>query len=100
MERFSVITLAKRRVLSDLLLIYKLVNGLVDSAALKSKLSFNVPIRDLRLQNTFTIPFKNTNSGQNSPLCRMSRSFNQLSLGMEVFDSSIISYKKFVKTLV
>lgn len=97
LEKFSILTLTRRRAVSDLIMIYKLVNGLVDSPTLTSKLIFNLPIRGLRLQNLFNIPFRNTNSGKNSPLCRATRSYNDLHLGMEVFDMSMV--RKYVKGL-
>nr|CAI5827926.1 unnamed protein product [Callosobruchus analis] len=64
-------TLAFRRQISDLTMLYNLLNNKLDCPALISKINFNVPNRTTRSNVNFYIPFGRTNVSVMSPVNRM-----------------------------
>nr|CAH7737981.1 unnamed protein product [Callosobruchus chinensis] len=62
MEYFKILPLAKRRVISDICHLHKILNNGIDCPYLLSKVNINVPIRaNPRHCMYFNIPFCRTN---------------------------------------
>ena len=74
---YGLVTLRERRMCSDVLFVFKLVNGLCDSSALLSMLQFHVPPRNSRQSYQFYGPMARTNAYRNSPIVRMQAASNE-----------------------
>ena len=97
-HEFKIIPLAQKRIISDLCVIYKIINFIIDSPFLLSCLHFKVPGRDLRHSDLFNIPFCRTNLGQNTPMIRMQTEFNKYCKNIDVFSTTLNAFKKQLKT--
>lgn len=86
-------TLENRRVLLDLIFLFKLVTGFVDSPELLYRIKFHVPPRTTRSQIQFHVEYHQTNYALNGPIQRCCRSANEY-CDMDVFVSSINAFKK------
>ena len=75
---FKVTSLAQRTDLLDLVFLHKLFNNNVDCPQLLSLFKIAIPSRYPRKKITrlLTVPFRKTNYGLNSPVCRLSRLYN------------------------
>lgn len=98
-KSFGFLSLESRRKLNDVLFLYKIANNIIDSEHILQSITFNIPQKKTRLKNLFSIPFKNTNSGQNSPLCRMFQVCNFLNteIDFDIFYQSLNLIKNRVK---
>ena len=94
-------SLEKRRVVSDLYFLYKLLNNNVDSKYLRNKIEFVTSRSTMNTRSTtiFVIPFKRTNYGYYSPVQRMIHAGNTFT-HLSWFDLSFGTYKNRVKSLV
>lgn len=75
-RRFKILELEKRRTLSDILTLFKIINNLSSSPNILSRVKINVPVRALRGHDLFWVPYCRTNYYQNAPLVRMVRAAN------------------------
>ena len=97
-RHFNLLPLNYRRSMSDLIILYKLINNFIDVPALLEKIDFYVPIRNFREQNLFEVPYRRTNLGYNSPMSRIVRSYNTYSIdGLDLHSMSLIVFKKEIK---
>ena len=97
-NKFSILTLRHRRILSDLCLIYKIIN-VFDSPYLLSKINFNVPERQFRQVPFFKTPFRRTNLGANSPLVRAQKTYNDFChINADIFTVNINRFKNTLRS--
>jgi Reverse transcriptase (RNA-dependent DNA polymerase) len=87
------IPLETRRIIIDLCLLYKLLNNLVDSPYLLSKIFFNCPPRTLRNPNLFHLKSSTSNFSNNSFTCRACKAFNNLPISIDILFSSFPTFK-------
>ena len=81
-------TIKTRFFLADVVLIANVIANNIDSHYLLSNINFYVPSRRLRVRPPSSIPSRVTSFGQNEPLVRAFRSFNEIS---DRFDHNISS---------
>ena len=93
---FHLMTLADRRVLSDILFLFKTLNSIIQSPEVLAEIGFNVPQRSLRANDFFYIPFKNTFSAQSSPICRIMKHGNMFT-DIDYFHMTLNEVKKNIK---
>ena len=98
MSKFSVLPLRDRRVISDLTMLFRIMKGLAFAPELYSNIEFHNNRRTLRFNELFSVPFRSTNHGQNSPLGRMVRSFNDHCNDAAYFGLSVCSFKHRIKS--
>ena len=70
-SHYEVMSLEQRRLLIDVVSLYKIINSKIDSPELLAQVSFNVPYRNFLGRNLFVLPFFRTNSLLNSPFSRI-----------------------------
>lgn len=92
LTRFKLKKLENRRIISDLCYLYKIANGQLGSELLM-KLNFKVPTRSSRTPRLFSIPLTKNNVSQNSPIHRMARLYNKQAAGIDIFLSSLATFK-------
>ena len=80
-------TLSNRRIKSDCIFIFKILNGLIDCNDLLQLINLRVPVKTTRNQTMFQVPLTVTNYLYNKPLSRMLRLCN--SFEIDWFNSSI-----------
>lgn len=97
MNKFRILSLKDRRSVSDLIFLFKVVKHVFDTPDILSKILFKVPSRLFRSNELFLIPYRRTNLGQYSPLCRMLRLFNERFSDAHVFTSSVITFRYYIK---
>nr|CAH7748267.1 unnamed protein product [Callosobruchus chinensis] len=98
MEYFKILPLAKRRVISDICYLHKILNSGIDCPYLLSKVNINVPTRaNPRHCMYFNIPFCRTNIGLNSPLIRMQRNLNTYGKYADMFTHQLSAFKRQIK---
>lgn len=84
---FHLEPLSVRRIIMDMSNLYKLMNGWIDSPMLLNQFNFNVPQRLPRHPCTlFKTKFCRTKLGQDSPVVRLSRLYNEFSSKMPKLD--------------
>lgn len=71
--------LSARRVKAQRLLIFDIIEGVIDCPALLEQVSLNIPPRRFRNSNLLAVPYHRTNYGYNNPLDSCIRSFNVVS---------------------
>lgn len=98
-NQFGIQSLETRRNIADLLLLYKILHGLVDSSNLLSSIKLHVPSRQVRHSQLFAIPFARTNLMANSLLSRLHKLGNVISDTVDIFSTSLASYSKSVNDL-
>ncbi|CAH2088805.1 unnamed protein product [Euphydryas editha] len=93
LKYFNINSLALRRDLIDLLFLYKLIRGKIDSACLLGLFRFRAPSRIPRATITpLCPPLRKTVLGSYSPVCRLCKVLNSCS---DVVDINFDSYPKF-----
>nr|CAH7746509.1 unnamed protein product [Callosobruchus chinensis] len=99
MEYFKILPLAKRRVISDICYLHKILNSGIDCPYLLSKVNINVPTRaNPRHCMYFNITFCRTNNiGLNSPLIRMQRNLNTYGKYADMFTHQLSAFKRQIK---
>lgn len=60
-KQYKLLPLAKKRIISDLCFTFKIINNIIDSPFLLSRMDFKVPGRELRSSELFNIPLRRTN---------------------------------------
>lgn len=89
-------TLENRRICLDVVFLFKLITGLVDSPELLQRVSFHAPLRNTRSQNLLFIEFHETNYASNKPLQRMCRCVNKY-CDIDVFSASLNGVKNHMR---
>ena len=99
-------TLADRRVVFDLVFLFKIVNYLVHTPELLSRVDLLIPrTSNRRSFATFYVKFQSTNRARNTPIIRMMSSFNKLlclnnsSVGLvnlDIFHCTLNQFKTFL----
>lgn len=95
---FKLPTLKNRRLMCELLYLYKLVHNMIDDIEFRNCLSFAVPDLRTRQSATFYVPCLRTNYGRNSPLFSMCLSYNQLSCVSDIFGDSYYVFKRLFRS--
>lgn len=100
LKHFKMSSLSKRRVLLDLIFMYKIFNNLIDCPQLLELFKFRIPYKIPRHPiSTFQPPFRTTVFGKGSPIPRMCNAFNTwltneprdiFSLGLSQFRALLI----------
>lgn len=90
-------TLKNRRSKCSVLFIYKLINGFIDCSSLLSLIGFNIPVRSLRYNAYFYIPFHRSNYSSFEPVLRSLKEFNNINKQCNLDFS--YSLKTFCETL-
>ena len=99
LNQFSMLTLVTRRKVSDLVMFYKIITNKLQCNEVLEKIILNNRVRELRHSEMYATPFRNTNSGQNSPVCRMIKTFNTYCDNGEIFEMSLPRFKRYAKNL-
>lgn len=94
LEKFSVDSLENRRQISDVMFVYKIINGEVDCSDILIRLNFHIPRLASRQNATFFLPTSRTNIHNYSPLVRMCRNCNKAASHIDIFSCSKRSIKK------
>jgi hypothetical protein len=90
--------LADRRVLLDLMTLYKIIRGQIDCREILSKINFHVPIRTTRQSLPFYVGESTTRYNYNSALNRLQRLGNEYAHSVDIYSASFISYKSSIKS--
>ena len=89
-------SLHNRRRYTDLLLLYKIVNGIVKTSCIKD-ITFRLNRRNLRNSDLLTVPTYTLDAAKSSPLPRIMSAYNNLFKGDNYFCVPLNVYKKIVK---
>jgi len=97
----NLIKLSDRRLIIDMIFLYKLVNGFIDSSFLVQNLNFYCgSLYNTRSPNLFRSPSFNTLSCRNSPSIRLMRTYDNLFSHVDLFESSLVIFRRsLVRTL-
>lgn len=96
LDRFAMVSLESRRIVSALSFLLKMMRGLIDCDQLRSELPINAPTRSLRFHRYFVLPAARTNVMLKSPLYVMCRACNALCESNDVSSISIGGMSSFV----
>lgn len=100
MRNFGILSLKDRRVVSVLVLFFKIFKTLVYAPEIYNKINLKLSSRSFRSNELFSVPFRNTNYGQNAPICRLSRLFNEYYNDLSPFQSNVERFRFSIKTLL
>ncbi len=89
-------SLESRRIEMDEILLYKIINGNIDST-LRSHIHFNNPQRFTRNQSIFYLPNLTTNYTSNSPMYRLQSAHDKYFSSLNLHETSISKFKRQVK---
>lgn len=90
--RLNLMSLESRRLQTDLIFVFKLLNGMISCPELLELIGFNVPRHLLRNNALFNVEFHSTNYGMHSPITRTLRYINESRLN--VLDCSLSIFIK------
>lgn len=93
----SIPSLEARREHCDQLLLYKIINGYVDSPYLLDKVSLKCPRPNLRARDTFAVPACRTNYACNRFIPRALKSYNSKYCHIDVFGLKPAKFKHLLK---
>lgn len=99
LKYFKLVTLRNRRLIIDLLFLYKIVNALVDCGDILAEIKFSVPRcypRQYISRLLFT-PLPRTNLLMHSPLFRICSDYNRVSAeiqALDIFGDSLARFKQ------
>jgi hypothetical protein len=94
MHRFCLFPLSDRRKLSDVVFLYRLLNGGIDCNELLGRVAFNIPIRNTRQAVLFHEIRASTNYLFGSPVPRMHRLANELCIEADIFNDALYTFKR------
>lgn len=95
----ELIDLADRRTYFDMLFLYKLINGIVDSSELLYQINFKIP-NSTRHQAFFYPDTSMTNYEINSTINRLQITANRLNIDIDTFNKNIYEYKRNIRSLM
>lgn len=93
MNRLNLITLSDRRIISDLILLYRVMNNLIDSPAIVATIKLHVPTRNTRQSITFFCNTYTTNYQSHSLTNRMHDLGNKFGGIVDIFADSLYNLK-------
>ena len=96
-KNFKFFSLEARREQSDVIFLFKILNGIVDMPYFLSKIYFNTQQRTLRGRPLFCESFSRTNIGRNAPLNRMLSFYNMRYATCELFSISLNAFRTSVR---
>lgn len=97
---YDLLTLAERRSLLDMGLLYDLLHNRMDCPELLASISFNVPKKRTRHTTLFHSPFHVTNYGRNNVISRLIKTYNDIFSGVDIFIGTKLSFKRKLKELL
>jgi hypothetical protein len=101
LKRFNMVKLYKRREMLELLFLFKLLHNKIDCSELLLKINFRVPSRLPRKPVTpLYPPLRRTVLGSQSPICRMSKLYNQISGLVDINNVSVNKFRKDISGLL
>ena len=78
----------------DVLFLYKIINGYIDSCDLVEMIHFHIPSRHTRQNSVFHEFSARSNYAYNSPIIRLHRSGNKIQSIADIFADSLLKIKK------
>ena len=96
----NMLTLKTRRVVTDLLFLFKLLNGLISCPELLGHIRLHVPVRLLRSHLLFHVDIHRTNYGKFKPLNRLSQCGNEYASQIDFFGPCVKSFRCSVVSLM
>lgn len=102
LQIYKLPSLQKRRIITDLMFLYKICNNLIDCTYLLSEITFKVPDTRTRKSLMFHINCPRTNYLQSSPLARICIEYNNICNDnfVDVNCSKIKSFKKYIEQTI
>lgn len=97
---FSLQPLARRRVFSDVMFVFKVLNGIVKCPNILAMFSLYMPTRTLRKFPLLAVDFHRTNYGLHCPLTRIANELNSLHLSENDLNVSLTSFRPLLCHLV
>lgn len=94
LSEFNLQSLENRRIILQLLTLFKIINGFIDDPQILSILPFNVPNRNTRTTLTFYYSNPATNYQMNSPVISMCRTYNVMGGNLDIFSMSFSLFKE------
>lgn len=88
-EYLGLLPLTSRRVLADLVVVYKIINGVTNCPPLLRLINIRVPSSNTRAHHLFEIGYMRTNYLLHSPLPRMQRAANRMCNEVDFFSDSM-----------
>ena len=95
LKLLNIPTLENRRIMLDLIFLFKIVNGMIDSPELLQRIILKVPQRNTRCKDLFHLEFQRTNYCLNRPIRRMCQQGN--SMDVDFFSMSLNSFKRKIR---
>lgn len=92
-------SLKVRRISSDLIFLYKLLNNIINCSYLLSLIRLNVPSHNIRRPQLFDVTTHTTNYASNMPITRAVRVFNNNSQ-LDPFAMSLSQFKRCLRQVV
>jgi len=99
-KHFNILPLKSRRLLNDMIFLFKLVNGEIDCPDVLSQVNFNIPQRQTRNKTLFYLPHCSTNSVYHSPLYRSMMYYNSKFSEFDLFSQNRKSFKKNISSVL
>lgn len=93
----SLYPLTVRRNLSDLSILYRIINSLIDSPFRLSKINFNIPHHSVRYPNIFYTKYLRTNYSKHSVNNRIQHTANDFSMTID-FSLSFATFKNIMSS--
>lgn len=90
---YGIQLLEQRRIISDLVFLYKVLRNYYDSPELTSFVHYHVPSRQTRNRQLLHSGAFRTNIGKNSPMTRMCEFFNKYVGNLDIFVLSLPSFR-------
>lgn len=98
-NRYGLQLLEQRRIISDLVFLFKILMNHYDSPDMVSFVHYHAPQRRTRSRQLLHNRSFRTNIGRNSPVTRMCENFNKYVINLNVFIMSLSSFKKKCKEI-
>lgn len=94
--RFDLLSLKSCRKKTDVLLLYKVLNNILNVPDILHMIPFRVKNIKMRSLDLFYVPYKRTNVAQNSPLCRILATGNEFN-DIDIFNIKLNKLKRVLK---
>lgn len=95
----SIQSLASRRNLRDQIFLYKIINNLIDSPYLLSKIIFKCPRSNARQKHTFYVPLCRTNYVKNNFIVRATTEYNKKFIQFDIFHEKLTKYRRLLRSV-
>lgn len=95
LSRFNCVLLSRRRFSASVLLLFKILNSIIDCPQLLSSIYFNVPAFRTRNSSIFYLKTPRTNLLKFSPMHSAISNFNTLGNNIDIFSSTISQVKAY-----